>query len=908
MPIAVLTTKLHIPPPRPELVMRPHLMERLNAGVHRKLTLISASAGFGKTTLVSAWIAQSERQFAWVSLDHNDREPAHFLTYVITAIQTLYPHVGQELIDALEAAQPTQLDLLVTALINQIAELTEPFVLVLDDYHVLDSKPVDDLMKFLLDYLPPPLHLVITTREDPSFALSRMRARGEMTEIRVADLRFTADEAADFLNTGMQLKLSANQVALLEARTEGWIAGLQMAAISMNGHHDMDAFIESFTGSHRYILDYLVDEVLQNQPEDIVDFLLQTAMFERLSAALCAAVTEQENSQAILERLDRSNMLIVPLDNERHWYRYHHLFADVLRAYARQQYPQQVPIWQKRASIWYEQNGFRSQAVEYALAAQDFEHAAGLVELSWPVIPQGISPVTWLNWANQLPDEAFEVRPVLSAGCAWTLIDQGELDAAELHLQTVDRWLKAVEAEDDAPTAMVVTNHAQFEALAGTTASAYAYLSQARHDLDATIYHAERALELLAKHEQYWRGGAALFLGMAHWTKGNLSNAYAAITESIASLRAADNLYFQIFGTVILAEISVIQGQLRKALGHYQQALQLAQADNVNAATAQVSVSLYVGLGNLYREWDNLERAHHYIQTGFALRERAILAGSAYSLSITMAHICEAQGNLEEALNWLNQAERDYQATANPNLRPIPTLKAKLLLKQGRLAEATAWAEDQTNHLNQDDDLSFLLEFDYLTLVRVKLAQYAQQPDVQILESALDLLERLLQAAESGGRTGSIINILIVQALTHQAQENLSEAIVAIKRALTLAEPESYIRIFADEGQPMRQILSASLADGASPAYVTRLIQTIDRALTDTTSEPDPNAMLIEPLSTREREVLRLMADGLSNQAIADELFIAISTVKKHVNNIFGKLGVANRTQAVNRAREMKLV
>ena len=414
MPTSILATKLYIPPPRSKAVPRPRLVARLNEGLHRKLTLISAPAGFGKTTLVSEWVAGCERPVAWLSLDEGDNDLARFLAYLVAALQTITADMGKGLLAGLQSPQPPPIELILTTLLNEITTIPDHFVLVLDDYHVIDAQPVDHALTFLLEHLPPQMHLVIATREDPQLPLARLRARGQLTELRAADLRFTPSEAAEFLNQVMGLNLSADDIAALETRTEGWIAGLQMAALSMQGRSDTASFIQAFTGSHRFVLDYLVEEVLQRQPERVRSFLLQTAILDRLSGPLCDAVTGREDGRGMLDALERGNLFVVPLDDRRQWYRYHHLFADVLQARLMEEQPDQVSGLHRRASAWYEQNGLPSDAIRHALAAEDFERAADLIELAGPMVEESSLTATWLGWVRALPDELVRIRPVLS--------------------------------------------------------------------------------------------------------------------------------------------------------------------------------------------------------------------------------------------------------------------------------------------------------------------------------------------------------------------------------------------------------------------------------------------------------------------------------------------------------------
>src|SRR5438874_873562 len=464
MPTPILATKLYLPPLRPNVVSRPRLLERLNEGLHRKLTLIAAPAGFGKTTLVSEWVAFIERartRTAWLSLDEGDNDPARFLAYLIAALQTIAATIGDGVLGVLQSPQPPPTEAILTALLNEITTLPDNFVLVLDDYHVIDAKPVDMALTYLVEHLPPQMHLVIATREDPQLPLARLRARSHLTELRAADLRFTASEAAAFLNQVMGLSLSAADIAALEDHTEGWIAGLQLAALSMQGHHDVAAFIRAFAGDHRYIVDYLVEEVLQRQPEPVRRFLLQTSILDRLSGPLCDAVTGQREGNARLEALERGNFFVVPLDDTRHWYRYHHLFAEVLSAQLLAEQPDQVATLHRRASAWYEQHGSTVDAIRHALAAFDFGRAADLVELAVPAMRQSRQEATVLGWLKALPDELIRSRPLLSAAYAQTLLVSGQLEGVEARLSDAERWLDTTADRSE----MVVVDEEEFRRL-----------------------------------------------------------------------------------------------------------------------------------------------------------------------------------------------------------------------------------------------------------------------------------------------------------------------------------------------------------------------------------------------------------------------------------------------------------
>jgi LuxR family maltose regulon positive regulatory protein len=714
----------------------------------------------------------------------------------------------------------------------------------------------------------------------------------------------------------MGLRLSAAEVAALETRTEGWIAGLQMAAISLTGHGDPAGFLQSFAGSHRFILDYLVEEVLQQQPERVRRFLFQTSGLPRFSAALCDAVTGQNDGQELLAVLERGNMLIVPLDDQRRWYRYHQLFADVLQSYARTTFPDQVPVWQQRASRWYEQHGFRADAIQAAFAAGDAERAADLVEQSWPVILNGFPPATWLQWAQSLPEDLLQARPVLSAGYAWLLLDNGELAAAAQRLDSVDGWLDRVASGGQAAAfqaGMLVANETQFALLTATTASARAYHALALGDAAGAIEQAQRALALLPASEHYWRGTATLFLGLAQWAGGELAAAYQSLTASIASQREAGNQYFQVFGTVMLADIRVAQGHLQAALRHYEQALQMLSpgapvpGNRVGEPPLVAGpVALYVGLSELYRIWGRLDTAGRYVAIGQNILERAILPGSAHRLFCVSARITATQGDYPAALEQLREAEHRYQATAVPDVQPIAALEARIWLQQGQVARALHRAQQQA--LSLHNDLRYEDEFAHITLARILIAAGRQQQSDDHFREALELLERLQQAAETGERTGSLIEICLLQAIAYQARGEDSAADGFLARSLRLAEPEGFLQVFVDEGPTIQALLARSLARNPQPAYAKQVLNHIRRQSNGAPLSPETNQILIEPLSKRELEILQLLAGGHSNQAIADELVIALSTVKKHVNNIFGKLDVDSRTQAIQRARDLNIL
>src|SRR5947209_3023233 len=579
MPTPILATKLYLPRLRSNVVSRPRLLERLNEGLHRKLTLISAPAGFGKTTLVSEWVASSERPTAWLSLDEGENDPTRFLTYLVAAVQTIAATIGEGVSGVLQSPQPPPTEAILTALLNEITTLPDHFVLVLDDYHVIDAKPVDMALSYLVEHLPPQMHLVIATREDPQLPLARLRARGHLTELRAADLRFTASEAAEFLTQVMGLSLSAADIAALEDHTEGWIAGLQLAALSMQGHQDVPGFIRAFAGDHRYIVDYLVEEVLQRQPEAVRSFLLQTAILDRLSGPLCDAVTGQEEGNARLEALERGNFFVVPLDDTRHWYRYHHLFAEVLSARLLAEQPAQVSTLHRRASAWYEQHGSVVDAIRHALAAEDFGRVADLVELAVPAMARSRQEATVLGWLKALPDELVRARPVLSVHYAGPLVLHVVLEGVEARLRDAEQWLDTKTDRGElalAPAAeMVVVDEAEFRGLPGMIAIYRAAIALALGNGADTVKYARRALDLVPEDDHHRRGSAAGFLGLAYWTRGDLEAAHRSYAECMALVQRSGHISDAIGCSLALADIRISQGRLREAMSTYERGLQL---------------------------------------------------------------------------------------------------------------------------------------------------------------------------------------------------------------------------------------------------------------------------------------------------------------------------------------------
>jgi LuxR family maltose regulon positive regulatory protein len=912
----VLTTKLYIPPVRPSLVSRPRLIERMSGGMHRQLTLISAPAGFGKTTLLGECAARCGLLVAWFSLDESDNDPARFLAYLIAALQSIEADIGKEALSALDAAQAPPIASLLVGLINQLAAVPAPFVLVLDDYHLIGARPIHDALTFLLNHQPPQMHLVISTRADPPLPLARLRARGELAELRQNDLRFTTEEAAAFLNKIMGLSLSAEHVAALETRTEGWIAGLQMAALSLQGHSQDPAarseFVQAFTGSHRFVLDYLVGEVLELQPAAIQEFLLKTSILERLTGPLCDAVAGSQRtgdpatatapvmagysvSQSILEQLETANLFVVPLDDDRSWYRYHRLFADLLRKRLAHTSPDLVPALHRRASEWHEQQGLMAPAIDHALAAHDFERAARLIEGSVEATLMRSEITTFLNWVGRLPDEWVRSRPTLCFFHAWALLMSGRSpDVVEQRLQDVASVQEAVESSG---------------AMAGRMAALRAYLMLFQADTLRAAELCQQAMETLPANDRFLRSIVAWILSVARLANGSLEDGSQALQEVARMSQEMGNPLIAVAALCHQAKLQMRQGRLHTAQETLQRALHLAT--DAQGRRLPIACKALIGLGELKREWNDLKAAADDLAESIELAKQwsELLAFDAY---FPLMRTRLAQGDVgaaREALETARQiAGRSETTEIDDSVADLQ--QAQFLISQGDFEGAMRWAErrglaaglssePRPGLERQDLIAARMRKYELLVLARLFICQ--DRPS-----EALELLESLLVQARQWGRIDLIVQSQILRALACQAEGRDAQAIDALVEALSLAEPGGYMRILLDEGEPMVRLLRRAAARGVAPAYVAKLLaafgsESAKAALPQTRS-------LVEPLSERELVVLRLLAGGLSNPEIAGELVIAASTVHSHCKSIFGKLGVHNRWDAVQRARELGII
>ena len=887
MPIPVVTTKLRVPPLRTKVVIRQRLLERLQEGLNHALTLVSAPAGFGKTTLLSEWLGEVNLKVAWLSLDDSDHAITRFITYLVSALQVIDKSIGESVLGALKSHQPPAVDTLLVALLNDIDSVSQDFILVLDDYHEVDSKPVDEALRFLVEYMPPQMHLIIASREDPPLPLARLRAKGQLTELRAADLRFTMQEAADFLNQVMGLDLSGQDITALETRTEGWVAGLQLAALSMQGHDDITGFIQSFTGAHHFVLDYLLEEVLSKQPQEVQHFLLRTSILERLNGPLCEAVTGMP-SQKMLEELERSNLFIVPLDGERNWYRYHHLFGDLLRQRSEQHIASnEVAELHLNASAWFEQNGDLADAFRHAMAAKDQNRAADIAERAWLGMDETFQSGQWLGWVKQLSGSVRRLRPVLCVQIAWAYMDASKADESESFLQEAEQCLR------EAAHTMVVVEEEQFKTLPARIAIARAYNSQTKGESLATVKLAQEAVRLSPETNQFMRAQATAILAGAYWANGELTAAYDAMNHWAEQAWLAGNTMFAIMTASGLADILQEQGRLRNAMQIYEDALKFAA--DVGAEVVPFTAHHHLGMALLLNEMGANDAAEKHLQLSLELGQAATIIDWQYRRNFALARFKETAGDLNAALYFFDEAKRTYVKTPIPLTRPVDAFKVRVYLKQGLLAQTHEWAQK----FSMDDELSFLHEFEHITFARVLLAKKDSK-------NVSQFLARLLQAAEDGARIGSMLEILILQALAFHAQGQLTQALLPLKRAVALAEAEGYVRIF-EEGKPMQELL-AKLSLTPEGKANKNYIQTLLSLFEVQTPKPAPSQLLIDPLSERELEVLSLVALGLSNTEISEKLFLSLSTVKGHNLRIFNKLQAKSRTDAVARARELGLI
>lgn len=842
----------------------------------------------------------------WLSLDEGDNSPARFWMYFVAALQTISPEIGRGIQAFAPSSQPHEIESILTVLINEINAFGDSFVHVFDDFHLIDSTEIDRQLSYFIEHQPSNLHLIIATRENPHLPLARLRARDQVTELRASDLRFTTSEAAEFLHA-MSLNLSAEDIHALEDRTEGWVAGLQLAALALRAmpdQKDADSFIKSFTGTHHFVMDYLIDEVLQQQSERVQNFLLRTAILDRLCGSLCDAILPDPSTpgQETLEYIERANLFIIPLDSERHWYRYHHLFADLLLQRLGQSHTaDEIAQYHISASEWFEKNGGQAEEFHHLIAAREYSRAAGLAERSWQGMYESFQSAVWLGWVKNIPEKLICSRPVLCTQIAWAFMDAHEVDASESRLQDAERCLEGPSDE------MVIVDKELFRSLRARIAFARAYNGQTRRDFHSAIKYADLAYKLIPEENQNLRAQTTAILGASYLINGDLDAACRSMEDWIVhSLKVGNYYYACAYAMAEKADILTAQGHLREALRTYEQSLELASKHD--SGVLRVMAHHYLGMAMLFHEMGDEKAADQNLQKSIEVAGLHTSVDWSYRRCVAQARMKESVGEMEAAVELLDETKHFYIKTLIPHTRPIDAIKARIYLKQGRLLKAKEWVKEQG--LSVKDEVSYLREYEHITLARVLVAEYQNHGEECAITGALSLLVRLLDAAKDKKRIGSMLDILVTQALAHQAHRSPSQALASLEHALALAEPEGYLRVFVDEGPGMQLLLHEAAAHGIMPGYSAKLLMAFGKKQPEGVVESPPRtpALLIEPLSQRELEVLRLFRTELSGPEIAKELVVALSTVRTHTKSIYSKLNVNSRRAAVRRAIELGLI
>jgi LuxR family maltose regulon positive regulatory protein len=888
----LLRTKLYVPPLQSAWISRSRLAERVDEGFERKLTLISAPAGFGKTTLLVDWVNKHEKPVAWFSVDKGDDDPVRFLTYVILGLQGLEAGTGEAALMMLQSPQPPPIESILINLINDVIHIQTDFALIVDDYHLIDAKPIHEMIAFLLENLPGEMHMIIATRSDPPLPLlARLRSQNQLTELRAADLSFTADETSNLFNRSLNLRLSTNDIQLLETRTEGWVAGLQLAALSLQGRKDPSSFIKGFKGDNRYIADYLTEEVLSRQPEQLSNFLLQTSILGRLYGPLCDAVTRQKNSEQMLNTLEKANLFVIPLDDERCWYRYHRLFADLLEQRLRRLQGDLVPELHRRASQWLAENGFKNEAVDHALVAQDYALAAQLIE--------EIAEIDWdraqenrlLRWFKKLPNETIDANPNLCIFYARELYKSGYIDDAEKRLHAAEQMFESTSI-----------SNLNKEGLRGRIAVIRAFISTRTGDPSRTISFSSQALKLLPQRDLNWRSVAATMLGFGYGSD-RLVEAQQAFSEAIKISKAAGNVYYHVFAGSCLGSIMLRRGKLKEAKDFNRQFLRLAIENGIEQTG--IAGTLYGNLGMIFCEWNDFDEGLRLINKGIELsepgRDPVTLAMCQLNLLRALMYRMDLAGALKLIDNINERADKfPYPPWINS---AISAINVFFLLGRGNLNAALQWAQERG--LSIDDKLDDLHEMEYIALTNILIAQNK-------LDEADRLLQRLIENAKIGDRVYMMIDMRLTRVLIFTLKADAAAALAELKKALSLAEPGGFIMMLVSKGKHVAELLEEictvkkrdhdATKAGFSLSYAKKIWSAFKTVM------PLKIEGLMDPISERELEVLHLIAAGLSNREIAEKLFISLNTVKTHTKNINSKLNVNSRTQAVARAKEIGIL
>ena len=924
-----LTTKFYVPSLRGKFLSRNRLIERIRRHEGIRLILLSAPAGFGKTSLVADWVLQDKLPAAWVTLDDKDSQPSHFLTHLITALQNILPDIGRHSLGMLQVPRQPAQEAILIALLNDLGTRINKrhgdVFLILDDYHLVNSPDVDNILAYLLKHMPPAFHLVLITRTAPNFSLSRMRAQQHLLELRGEDIRFTAAETAELFNSVMRCSLSDENVAALHRRTEGWIAGLQLARIPLEETSDIDGFIRSFTGSHQFVIDYLIDEVLQRQSAETIRFLTNTSILNELCGPLCDAVMDTDapgSGQKTLENFENSNLFIVPLDNRRRWYRYNNLFGDVLRQQrtelieSHKLHPNtDIQTLHRRASDWYAANGFHVESLHHAFHANDTAYFIEVLERSWCEMDLHMQSQPWLEWANRLSHEKIRNRPLLMLGMGWGYLDGGETEQSRIWIDHLEKHLDQLSGSPDSLLSMnlpvsVAPPERRHDFLAGSVAMARAYLAQIYNELDNAVYWGKKALENLPASCQQYRAAAIGLLSILHWRNGDIDTACNTFTGAIQQLSEPAHSSLRLNFASGLAMLESARGRLNRASHIYKDAI--AQALTVEQSSNAVLSGLYLGLAFVNIDQGNYDQARQNIEKSEMLGWQSVVAHWPSQLNIAKAILSEQKGDVATALGYIDKAESLFAQSPAPDLRPAEALRVRILIGSGRLTKAKALL-----NINPDMDsepLSYMQEFRHITVARLLTAEYVEKHSSAVFNRAQNLLSRLLSAAKQGHRLNSEIEIRVCQSLLHAAANDMDAAAVSLEHAVQLAESESYVHVFCSEGTQMKRLLTELQERDLASEYSLKLLSymnpnaTPDNDDAPSASSHQANLSLDNPLSKRELEVLELISSGFSNNDICKKLFIALSTVKGHNRKIFEKLGVSRRTEALLEARKRGLV
>jgi LuxR family maltose regulon positive regulatory protein len=917
---SLLKTKTYIPSPGSNLVPRPHLIDRLEAGFQQglRLILVSAPAGSGKTTLVSDWIKQSGHPAAWLSLDEDDNDLSRFLTLLITTLKVLHPGLSDSLFALARSSGDVPPKAILVELINELDTFASPFVLVLDDYDAVQSESIHKSINYLIDNRPPSLHVVLVGRVDPPLSLSRWRARGQLSEFHAADLRFSQDETTSFFKTVVNLELSDQDIASLDQSIEGWAAGLQLVSLALklaspspttlqespDPHH----FLSSLARTNKYIVDYLIEEVYNRQSENVQSFLLQTSILNRLCASLCVSVVRDhsgplpistsspaipttltvDESQSMLEYLERSNLFLIPLDTEMHWYRYHPLFAGTLSNYLRSLQPEQILLLNRRASQWFEENGYLNDAIYHALAGQDFEASARLVELVADAMLWSQGEYYRLyRWLGSIPSSVMSSHPRLLLSKAWVELWSYQYEKVEPLIQTA---LHSLPKGDALRTAYLA------EAAAIETE-----LARLQEDFPLMQAKAEEARQLLAQLPHKTSSGSVILgiIASAYRANGDVTAAYRAYAEAGRMMEVEGKIPPALIANGYQIHLLALQGELQQAGHLYQHAREWAEGLRARSASAYGLV--LIEMGDVLREQNDLVEAERLLREGIRISlQTEGLADDTFDGLLSLARLLQASGDFERADAVVEQADRLAQKYHVPNAgAKIAVWKARFALLRGKPVSAERWM--QARGLNMAEQINYPQEDEYLLLARCLIEQ-------DLAAQAGDLLSRLLAASEAGGRLGRSIEILGMQALASHQAGKLEQALTSLARAFELGEPEGYVRTFVDEGPRMEKLLRQAVSHNVSIDYVTRLLSAFKPSLPRPVQIAPGTQTLVDPLTARELEVLRLMSAGLTNREIADEFFVSIGTVKSHINKIYRKLDVINRVRAISRAKELNLL